>query len=316
MSAQTTGGMPWESAYHAPVLAREVVELLGDARHVLDGTLGGGGHTAALLDRGVRVTAIDRDPAAIASATQRLRPHVEGGALRVVEGNFSGVNDLPDVAGERFDGVLLDLGVSSHQIDAEERGFTFRRGAPLDMRMGDDAVQSAAGFLNDASQEELVAVLRQHADEPRAHRLAGEIVRRRRNARFATSDDLVGAIRAVLGASAGPADFARIFQAIRIAVNDEIAGLERALPMLRDLLAPGGVVAVIAYHSGEDRVVKHAFQEWSRSCVCPSRQPICTCRGRALGTTLTRKPVSANEEEIAANPRARSAHLRAWRSAA
>ncbi len=316
MSANSTGGMPWESAYHAPVLAREVVELLGDARHVLDGTLGGGGHAAAFLDRGVRVTAIDRDPAAIASASSRLRPHLDSGSLRVFEGNFAATDEIPGIAGARFDGILLDLGVSSHQFDAEERGFTFRRGAPLDMRMGSDAERTAAQFLNEVGQEELTALLRQHADEPRSHRMAGEIVRRRRNQRFVTSDDLVGAIRAVLGPTAGPAEFARIFQAIRIAVNDEIAGLERALPALRDLLEPAGVLAVIAYHSGEDRVVKHAFQEWSRSCVCPPRQPMCTCRGRALGTTLTRKPVTAAEDEVTANPRARSAHLRAWRSAA
>jgi 16S rRNA (cytosine1402-N4)-methyltransferase len=308
--------MPWESAYHAPVLAREVVELLGNARHVLDGTLGGGGHAAALLDRGIRVTAIDRDPKAIATATERLRPHIDHGTLRVLEGNFADIDQLPEIAGERFDGVLLDLGVSSHQFDAEERGFTFRRGAPLDMRMGSDAERTAADFLNDVSQDDLTAMLRQYADEPRSHRMAGEIVRRRRNTRFATSDDLVGAIRAVLGPSAGPAEFARIFQAIRIAVNDEIPGLERGLPALRAVLAPGGIMAVIAYHSGEDRVVKHAFQEWSRSCICPPRQPVCNCRGRALGTTLTRKPMSAQDDEIAANPRARSAHLRAWRSAA
>jgi 16S rRNA (cytosine1402-N4)-methyltransferase len=184
------------------------------------------------------------------------------------------------------------------------------------MRMGSDAERTAADFLNDVSQDDLTAMLRLYADEPRSHRMAGEIVRRRRNARFATSDDLVGAIRAVLGPSAGPAEFARIFQAIRIAVNDEISGLERGLPVLRGVLSPGGVMAVIAYHSGEDRVVKHAFQEWSRSCICPPRQPVCNCRGRALGTTLTRKPVSAQDDEIAANPRARSAHLRAWRSAA
>jgi len=316
MCAHTAGGMPWESAYHAPVLAREVVELLGTAQHVLDGTLGGGGHAAALLERGVRVTALDRDPAAVANASDRLRPYLERGALRVLEGNFADVDELPPLAGETFDGILLDLGVSSHQVDEAARGFTFRRGAPLDMRMGTDAGQTAADFLNKASEEDLARALRDYADEPRARRMASEIVRRRRQSRFATSDDLVGAIRAVLGAGAGPSDFARIFQGIRIVVNDELSVLERALPLLRDRLAPGGTLAVIAYHSGEDRLVKHAFQEWSRSCICPPRQPVCTCRGRPLGTTLTRKPVSASEAEVAANPRARSAHLRAWRSVA
>jgi 16S rRNA (cytosine1402-N4)-methyltransferase len=315
MCAHTAGGMPWESAYHAPVLAREVVELLGTARHVLDGTLGGGGHAAALLERGVRVTAIDRDPAAVSGAGDRLRQYIERGELSVFEGNFADLDELPVLADTRFDGILLDLGVSSHQIDEEGRGFTFRRGAPLDMRMGADASQTAAEFLNTSTEEELARVLRDYGDEPRARRMASEIGRRRRQSRFATSDDLVGAIRAVLGASAGPSEFARIFQAVRIAVNDELAGLERALPVLRDRLEPGGVLAVISYHSGEDRLVKHAFQDWSRACICPPRQPVCTCRGRPLGTTLTRKPVSATEAEIAANPRARSAHLRAWRSA-
>jgi 16S rRNA (cytosine1402-N4)-methyltransferase len=252
----------------------------------------------------------------VATASERLRPYIERATLRIIEGNFADVDELPTLAGDRFDGILLDLGVSSHQVDEEGRGFTFRRGAPLDMRMGTDASQTAADFLNNASVEELAHVLRDYADEPRSRRMASEIVRRRRQARFATSDDLVGAIRAVLGAGAGPSEFARVFQGIRIVVNDELTGLERALPLLRDRLAPGGILAVIAYHSGEDRLVKHAFQDWSRSCICPPRQPVCTCRGHPLGTTLTRKPVSASEAEIAANPRARSAHLRAWQSAA
>jgi 16S rRNA (cytosine1402-N4)-methyltransferase len=308
--------MTWESAYHAPVLAHEVVDLLGSARHVLDGTLGGGGHAAALLERGVRVSALDRDPRAVAEASERLAPHLRAGTLRIASGNYADPDDVAAVAGERFDGILLDLGVSSHQLDAEERGFTFRRGAPLDMRMGPDAPRDAATLLNTASHEELARILAEFGDEPRARRLAAEIVRRRATAPFTTSDDLVGAIRAVRGPSAGPADFARIFQALRIAVNDELAGLARALPALRDRLAPGGTMVVISYHSGEDRLVKHAFQEWSRSCICPPRQPVCTCRGRPLGTTLTRKPVLAGAAETAGNPRARSAHLRAWRSAA
>ena len=157
--------------------------------------------------------------------------------------------------------------------------------------------------------------MRRYADEPRAPRLAREIVRRRSNRPMATSDDLVGAIRGALGPRSGPGDFARIFQAIRIAVNDELRGLERALPALRDRLEPGGTFVVIAYHSGEDRIVKDAFREWSRDCICPPRQPFCTCRGRALGELVTRKAESASEEEAARNPRARSARLRAWRSA-
>jgi 16S rRNA (cytosine1402-N4)-methyltransferase len=162
---------------------------------------------------------------------------------------------------------------------------------------------------------DLSALLRAYADEPRAARMAREIIRRRERRPFATADDLVDAIRAVLGPRSGAPDFARIFQAVRIAVNDELAGLEHALPCLRDRLVPGGVLAIIAYHSGEDRLVKHAFRDWSTACLCPPRQMICTCRGVPLGETLTRRPVSAAEAEVQQNVRARSARLRAWRSA-
>ena len=141
-------------------------------------------------------------------------------------------------------------------------------------------------------------------------------MRRRQNTPFRISDDLVGAIRAVLGPQARPAEFARLFQGLRIAVNDELTALSRALPALRDRLTPGGTMVVIAYHSGEDRLVKQSFQEWSRACVCPPKHPVCTCRAHALGSKVTRKSVVASVDEIAANPRARSARLRAWRSAA
>jgi 16S rRNA (cytosine1402-N4)-methyltransferase len=214
---------------------------------------------------------------------------------------------------ERFDGVLADLGVSSHQFDDASRGFSFREGAPLDMRMTGTDDTSAAVFLNASREEDLARVFREYGDEPKARRLAKEIVRRRANREFRTSDDLVGAIRAVLGSRSGAGDFARIFQAVRIAVNDEMTSLAAALPVLRDRLANRGILAVISYHSGEDRIVKHAMREWSLDCVCPPRQPQCTCRGRALGKLITRKAITAGEDEIARNPRARSARLRAWR---
>jgi 16S rRNA (cytosine1402-N4)-methyltransferase len=183
------------------------------------------------------------------------------------------------------------------------------------MRMGDDADQDAADLLNSIEEVDLSALLRGYADEPRAARLAREIARRRATRPFVTADDLVGAIRAVLGPRSGPPDFARIFQAVRIAVNDELAGLQRALPALRDRLTPGGVLAIISYHSGEDRLVKQAFREWSVACTCPPRQVICTCRGVPLGETLTRRGVVASEAEVADNVRARSARLRAWKRA-
>jgi 16S rRNA (cytosine1402-N4)-methyltransferase len=208
--------------------------------------------------------------------------------------------------------ILLDLGVSSRQLDETARGFTFRPDAPLDMRM-EGRGPSAADLLNGAEERALERIFAAYGDERRARRLAGEIVRRRARSPFAVSDDLVNAIRATLGPRAGPSEFARLFQAVRIAVNDELAGLGRALPAMRDALTPQGKVGVITYHSGEDRVVKLAFREWASACICPPHQPICTCRGRPLGRVEPRKPIVPPDEEIAANPRARSAKLRIFR---
>lgn len=262
------------------------------------------------------MTGIDQDPVAVTAASNRLRDHLASGNLRVVRANFGDIDEEPALDGQAWDGILLDLGVSSHQFDDERRGFTFRQGAPLDMRMRPDAPTDAARILNESSEHELIRIFREHADFPKAGRLAREIVRRRATRPFSTSDDLVGAIRAVLGPRSGPADFAPLFQAVRIAVNDELGVLAQALPSLRDRLEPGGVIAVISYHSGEDRLVKHAFAEWSAACICPPKQPVCTCRGHALGTTVTRRPVRPSDDESAANPRARSALLRAWRRGA
>jgi 16S rRNA (cytosine1402-N4)-methyltransferase len=305
----------WDSAYHAPVLVDGVLRLLEAAPRVLDCTLGGGGPSAALRDAGADVTAVDRDPEAIAAATARLERFVAAGRFRAHLANYARLDRVDALAGARFTGILLDLGISSHQIDDAARGFTFREGAPLDMRMGDDATESAAAVQPSTEERELARVLREYADEPRAARLAREIVRRRATEPFATSDDLVRAIRGALGARTGPGDFARIFQGVRIAVNDELSGLAAALPDLRDRLEPGGVLTVIAYHSGEDRLVKHAFREWSAGCVGPPEVLRCSCRGEPLGETLTRKAIAAEPAETSANPRARSARLRAWRSA-
>lgn len=311
----TSGALgAWDTAYHAPVLADEVLSLFSEAQSVLDCTLGGGGHTAALLAFGARVTAIDRDPDAVTVARDRLAAHEATGRFRIILGNFAEVKRLLPDPSEKFDGILADLGVSSHQFDDEARGFSFRVGAPLDMRMGEGASETAADLLNTESEEELSRIFRDYGDEPRARRLAREVVRRRGNRDMVNSDDLVGAIRGVLGSRSGSSDFARIFQAMRIAVNDELSSLENALPALRDRLTPGGVLAVISYHSGEDRIVKHAIRDWSAKCVCPPRQPMCTCRGKPLGNQITRKATTASDSETARNPRARSARLRAWRS--
>ena len=292
-----------------------VEAALNGATTVLDCTLGGGGHAAALVSHGVRVTGVDRDPRALSAARERLAADEQAGRFRAVLANYADLESAGLEPSEHFDGILLDLGVSSHQFDDVERGFTFREGAPLDMRMGTDADVGADELLNTIQEVDLSALLRAYADEPRAARMAREIVRRRERRPFTTADDLVDAIRAVLGPRSGPPDFARIFQAVRIAVNDELAGLERALPSLRERLNPGGVLAIISYHSGEDRLVKHAFRDWSTACSCPPRHVQCTCRGVPLGETLTRKSITATAEEIASNPRARSARLRAGRMA-
>lgn len=296
------------TAYHTPVLLAPLLSVAGRPARVVDATLGDGGHAEALRAAGAEVLGIDRDPEAIAVARRRLGEE----RIRYLEAAYAAPAALAAVAEFRPDLILLDLGVSSRQLDRDVRGFSFRPGTPLDMRMGPTG-PTAADFLNRAEEGELARVFADWADESRARALAAEVVRRRARRAFAVSDDLVNAIRAVLGARSGPADFARLFQAVRIAVNDELEGLELALPALRAALVPGGRLAVISYHSGEDRLVKHAFQEWGRRCVCPPRQPVCTCRGRALGRVEPRKPIVADEAEVAANPRARSAKLRIFR---
>ena len=295
---------------HTPVLLEEVAALFAGCARIVDGTVGGGGHAARLAAGGARVLGLDRDPGAVAAARAAL-----GAAADVRLGDFADGPADADVAAFRPDGVLLDLGVSSPQFDDPGRGFSFRPGTALDMRMSAGEGPTAADWLWQAAEPDLEAAFRDYADERRARALAREIARRRVNRPFRISDDLVGAIRAVLGPRSGPDDFARLFQAVRIAVNGEIERLARALPAWLDALAPGGVLAVISYHSGEDRVVKHAMAEWARACVCPPEQPMCTCRGRSLGTQLTRHPVRPAEAEVAANPRARSARLRAFRKA-
>lgn len=307
------------SDYHAPVMVAEVMELLRPERGglFLDGTLGGGGHAEALLGRGAeaRLVGVDRDPDALAEAGARLAPF--GERVRLVRANFADAVTAASIAPGTLDGVLLDLGISSHQIDADARGFTFRAGAPLDMRMAGATAgeASAADLLGEMEEDDLSRLFRRFGEEPRSRKLARVLVEMRSAGPVDTSDRLVEAIGRALGPRADAGDRARIFQALRIAVNGEIDALERALPTFRDALAPGGVFAVLSYHSLEDRLVKNAFRDWSQGCVCPPGLPICACRGKPLGETLTRKPVSASPAEIGGNVRARSARLRGWRKA-
>ncbi len=278
------------------------------SRRAVDATVGGGGHAALLLAAGAEVLAVDRDPAALAAARARLGED----RIRYSSGPFGSGKVLGTIATFHPDRILLDLGVSSHQLDTDARGFTFRPGAPLDMRMGAGQGVTAAHVLNTWPAERLAAAFADLADEPRARRLARVIVKRRATAPLDSSDDLVNAIRETLGARSGPSDFARLFQALRIVVNQELEQLELALPALRAALVPAGRLAVITYHSGEDRIVKHTFRDWSKSCVCPPGQPVCTCRARSLGSVLTKKALRPAAAELADNPRARSARFRAF----
>jgi 16S rRNA (cytosine1402-N4)-methyltransferase len=236
--------------------------------------------------------------------------------VRLVASPFAGAVEAAGVGKGTLDGVLLDLGISSHQVDEAERGFTFRPGAPLDMRMAGAAAgePSAADLLNGLDQAALADVFWRYGEERRSRMLARVVGEMRARKPFETSDDLLEAIgRAIPRSDA--ADRARIFQALRIAVNGEIEQLQTALTKFRDALAPGGVFAILSYHSLEDRLVKNAFRDWSRACTCPPGLPVCRCGGVPRGETLARKALTALPGEIERNVRARSARLRGWRHA-
>jgi len=304
--------------FHEPVLGDEVVDLL-DPRVgglYLDGTVGGGGHSRLILERCLecRVLAVDRDRDALAAAREALAGF--GDRVRFMHTRFDQAALDPEVRDRGLDGALLDLGVSSHQLDDDARGFAFRRGVALDMRMDLSDEEDARSFLAEAAEERLTNVFRELGEEPRARRLAREVVKRRATEPLTTSDHLVAALTVTFGRPPSARDKARIFQAVRIAVNEELDALESGLPAIREALNDRAVLVVIAYHSLEDRLVKNAFRDWSSACVCPPELPACVCRGRPLGRLLTRKPARPSPEEVARNPRARSARLRAWRSAA
>lgn len=310
--------MEHASPYHAPVLVEEAMDFLRPERGglYLDGTLGGGGHAEALLERGesARLIGVDRDPDALAEAGGRLARF--GERVRVVRSNYADALESAGVAEGELAGVLLDLGISSHQIDEDARGFTFRAGAPLDMRMGQGTAgeATAADLLNELPEDELADLFYRFGEERRSRVLARVVVEMRERSSFSRSDQLLEAIDRALRRPVAQ-DRARIFQALRIAVNREIDALETALPRFREALEPDGVLVVLSYHSLEDRVVKDTLRDWSRACVCPPGLPVCRCRGRPLGELLTRKAVFAGDAEVRANARARSVRLRAWRRA-
>ena len=302
---------------HQPVMADEVLKLLEPERGLwfLDGTVGGGGHAERILESNpaAMLIGLDQDTEAVAAARARLARF--GDRAIVMTGNFRDAAELLEEYKDiGLDGALLDLGVSSHQIDTMARGFSFRRGTPLNMRMGGTTGgwRTAADLLNTASEEELGKIFRDYGEERKWRGMSREIARRRQEKPLRTADDLVAAASTALWRPLSPRDKARLFQAVRIAVNDELEALQDGLEVIARLLKTEGRLVVISYHSLEDRIVKEAFREWSRECVCPPELPICTCRGHALGRRLTKKPMRPTETEVASNPRSRSARLRGW----
>jgi 16S rRNA (cytosine1402-N4)-methyltransferase len=303
---------------HTPVLLAESLRLLAPrpGSTLVDGTLGAGGHAEALLEAvgpAGRVYGIDRDAVARATAERRLARF--GAAFVCLAGRHESLALLLREAGiERVDGLLFDLGVSSMQLDEAERGFSFRADGPLDMRMDRTAQPSAAELVASISEKELGRLLRTRGEERRAAAIARAIVRERERAPLTRTRQLAEIIERVAGPAARaerlhPAT--RTFQALRIAVNHEIEGLAELIEQATALLVPGGRLAIISYHSLEDRVVKQTFRALASRCTCPPRLPVCACGRQDLLKVLTPRPVRPGEAEIAANPRARSARLRA-----
>ncbi len=304
------GSQDYATSYHAPVLCKAVVESLITDRSgtYVDATLGGGGHAAALLDALAphgKVIGIDRDPDACAEAARRLERAVAAGRLTIVEGNFADVESLLDALGlSAIDGILLDLGVSSHQLDRPERGFSYMQDGPLDMRMEGKAGASASTWVNDTTEADLKRMLRELGEEPRAARITRAICSARP---LATTSELADVVRSQVPPADRIKTVSRVFQAIRLAVNREIESLEQALISATHLTKGGGRIAVISYHSLEDRRVKRFLRYGNFEGE--SRKDL---YGNLLSpwTPITRRPVSPAEDELEANPRARSARLR------
>ena len=302
---------------HEPVMLEEVLAWMAPRPGGVycDGTLGGGGHSGAILraaGEGARLFGIDRDETAIAAASERLKAYP---GFRAIHGNFHDAKALlADAGAPPLDGVLLDLGVSSPQLDTPERGFSYHEDAPLDMRMDRSRGITAAELLNTADEAEIAGIIRDFGEEKWAARIAKIICEHRKEKPLETTFDLVRAVdsaipKAVRRKEDGhPAR--RTFQAIRIAVNDELTPLDQALCDFVDCLKPGGRLCVITFHSLEDRLVKRCFQRLRNPCVCPPKAPICTCGRKPVINILAGGAVSPGEEEIQRNPRARSAKLR------
>ena len=302
--------------HHVPIMLPEVMELLKPERGGLfvDGTLGGGGHSEGILSRlsSGRLYGIDRDGNAIAAASARLAPF--GDKFKAIRGNFFDMKELLMAEGvSGADGILLDLGVSSHQLDTPERGFSYHEDAPLDMRMDDRAALSAYDVVNGYGVEELAGIIKDYGEERFAFRVANAIAREREKQPINSTVQLAEIIKTAIPAAnrrEGPHPARRTFQAIRIEVNGELAELGRAIENAHDLLNPGGVLAVITFHSLEDRIVKQAFKKFENPCTCDPRAPMCTCGKVPTAKILTKKPLAPGDDELEINPRSRSSKLR------
>ena len=300
---------------HIPVLFNEVIESLNirpDGVYV-DGTVGGGGHSSGicgrLSDAGTLI-AVDRDTAALRAAEERLSGY--GCTKHFLHANYSETDAIAEAAGGKVQGILLDLGVSSYQLDNAER-FSYMQDAPMDMRMNEDDILTAYDVVNGYSEKELTRIIREYGEEKWAARIAQFIVRARSEEPVRTTGQLTDIIKAAIPARArrtGPHPAKRTFQAIRIEVNDELGHLREAVNRLPDLLDTGGRLAIITFHSLEDRIVKTEFERRLDPCTCPKELPACVCGKKPDVRKVTRKPLTASEEELETNPRARSAKLR------
>ncbi len=306
-----------KSTYHEPVMLAETVDSLDckPAGVYVDGTIGGGGHAKEILIRtapdGILI-GVDRDDDAIAESALRLE--LFGARAILVKANFTQIRDIVSARGfEKVNGILLDLGVSSHQFDAPERGFGFSRDAPLDMRMDQESGVTAFDIVNGFPEEKLKKILKEYGEEMMPGRIVRAISERRRLSPIRTTAELAEIVRVALP---GHLKHKRIhpatktFQALRIAVNDELENLRTAIESGIDMLEEGGRFSIISFHSLEDRIVKDRFRSWEKGCICPPDFPVCRCGRSPKLKVLTKKPVMSGEDEIVSNPRARSARLR------
>ncbi|MBR3268000.1 MAG: 16S rRNA (cytosine(1402)-N(4))-methyltransferase RsmH [Oscillospiraceae bacterium] len=299
--------------YHVPIMLNEVLSDL-DVKPdgiYLDGTAGGGGHSRAIAERltqGGMLYAMDQDPDAISEAGKRLA----GLPAELIHANFTSLGTVLSGRGVKADGILLDLGVSSHELDEDSRGFSYHRDAPLDMRMSQEG-RTAADLVNTLTEDELSRIIFQYGEEKYARQIASQIAAARLNKPVETTLELAELIKKAVPAKVrrdkNPCK--KTFQAIRIAVNDELNCLSAALQTAFASLKPGGRLVILTFHSLEDRMVKQAFAEWCRGCICPPEFPVCVCGHKPAGRLVHRKPLTASAEELAANSRSKSAKLRA-----